>query len=113
MQIEFFGEKTVPIYENETILEASLNADIPHYHVCGGKAKCSTCRILVLEGEENLSLPNKKEAKLREALDLPSYVRLACQTKIEKGPVKIERIIKDECDVSQVVKVNEEDPHKF
>jgi hypothetical protein len=28
MQIEFFGEKTIPIQENETILEASLNANI-------------------------------------------------------------------------------------
>jgi len=113
MQIEFFGEKTIPISENETILEASLNAEIPHFHICGGKAKCSTCRVLVLEGEENLSPPNKKETKLKETIRLPSYIRLACQTKVEKGPVKVERMMKDECDISQVLKINKEDPHKF
>ena len=46
--IEFKGEKIIEIKEGQSILEASLQAGIPHYHECGGKAKCSTCRILGL-----------------------------------------------------------------
>ena len=80
MQIEFVGEKSLPINTGQTILEASLDAGIPHFHACGGKGKCSTCRIMVLEGEENLSRPNKKEAKLRDAIKLATSIRLACQT---------------------------------
>jgi adenylate cyclase len=38
------------IGEEETILEASLRAGIPHAHACGGRAHCSTCRVWILEG---------------------------------------------------------------
>jgi adenylate cyclase len=113
MQIEFVGEKTIPITREQTILEASLHAGIPHFHACGGKGKCSTCRIIVLEGEENLSRPNKKEAKLRDAIKLATSIRLACQTRVENEPVKIERVIKDESDVSQYIKVDDKNPNKI
>ena len=43
------------IEAGETILEASLRAGIPHAHACGGRARCSTCRIWVLEGLEYCS----------------------------------------------------------
>ncbi len=77
-QVEFLGERLVPISEDETILHASLKAGIPHYHACGGNAKCSTCRILVLGGMENLSEINEKEHALRKKILLPENVRLAC-----------------------------------
>ena len=60
MQIEFVGEKLIEIARDQTILEASLHAGIPHFHACGGKGKCTTCRIMVLEGEENIIMANKK-----------------------------------------------------
>lgn len=100
MQITFVGEKTIKISEGQSILNASLDAGIPHFHACGGKGKCSTCRILILEGLENLSAINKKEAFLRSKIPFPLKVRLACQSFIEKGEVKIERILKDELDFS-------------
>lgn len=100
MKITFIGEKTVAVREDQSILSASLDAGIPHFHACGGKAKCSTCRILVLEGAENLSPENKKEAFLRKKLPFPATVRLACQSYVMKGDVTIERIIKDELDFS-------------
>ncbi len=60
-KIELINEKSFEIVEDQTILQASLEAGIPHYHACGGKARCSTCRIVVQEGEEKLSPPNKAE----------------------------------------------------
>ncbi|MGB5847396.1 MAG: adenylate/guanylate cyclase domain-containing protein [Ignavibacteriaceae bacterium] len=102
-KINFINEKAIPIQDDQTILEASLEAGIPHYHVCGGNARCSTCRIVVQEGEENLSPPNKAELKLRERKKFPEKVRLACQTKVIKADVTIQRIIRDETDLDLYV----------
>ena len=106
MRIEFVGEKVIEIAEGQTVLEASLCAGIPHFHACGGKGKCTTCRIMVLEGEENLNRANKKESKLRDSINFPKAMRLACQSRIEREPVKVERIIKDEAEISLYVKLN-------
>ncbi len=113
MQIEFLQEKTIPINQDQTILEAALNAGISHFHACGGKAKCSTCRVLVLEGEEHISRPTKKEARLTSILKLPATVRLACQVKVEGGVVKVERIVKAESEISAFLKPIEQRPGHF
>ncbi|MFC2094501.1 adenylate/guanylate cyclase domain-containing protein [Bacteroidota bacterium] len=97
------NDSVIPIEDGQTILEASLAAGVPHYHVCGGKAKCSTCRVIVQEGEENLSPPNKAELKLRKQKKFPGKVRLACQTKVKKADVTIQRIIRDETDLDLYV----------
>lgn len=102
-ELHFIGDKTILIEEGESILEASLKAGIPHYHTCGGNARCSTCRILVSKGKENLSGVNKKEAELRRQLHFPNNTRLACQTFVERGPVTIHRIIRDLSDISLYV----------
>ena len=99
-KVEFKGEKIVDITEEETILESSLKAGIPHFHECGGNAKCSTCRILVLNGQDRLSAPNKKESKLKNLLGFSDTIRLACQTKVTGDSVVIRRIIRDKTDVS-------------
>ena len=97
------NDRVIPIEDGQTILEASLEAGISHYHACGGKARCSTCRVVVQEGEENLSSPNKAELKLRKQKKFPEKVRLACQTKVIKADVTIQRIIRDETDLDLYV----------
>lgn len=98
MEIELTGDKVVAIAPGQTILDASLKAGIPHFHACGGNARCSTCRIIVLEGMDHLSAVNKKEKKLRKKMLFPENVRLACQTKLEKSFASVHRIIRDETD---------------
>lgn len=98
--INFKGEKIIEIEEGQTILEASLKAGIPHFHECGGKAKCSTCRILILEGQQELSAPNAKELRLKELLGFNDSIRLACQTTVTGNAVVVRRIIRDRTDVS-------------
>ncbi|MDP9191886.1 MAG: protein kinase [Acidobacteriota bacterium] len=85
----------------QTLLEISLNNGIPHAHACGGNARCSTCRVVVSSGLQNLSPRNSEETKLSKRLDFPDDVRLACQTRVG-GPVKLRRLIRDEHDVSIV-----------
>ena len=98
-RVEFAHEGEIHIREDESILKASLAAGIPHFHACGGHAKCSTCRVLVLEGAEKLTPPNEKEAFLNNQMHFPRNVRLACQTHVVGGPVKLRRIIRDESDI--------------
>ena len=113
MQVEFFQEKTIEIAKDQTILEAALDAGIPHFHACGGKAKCSTFRVLVREGADQLAKPNRREARLTSVLRLPNTVRLACQTKVKGEPVKLERMIKAESEVSAFLKLDEQRPGQF
>jgi len=101
--IEFVGEKVIAISDEQSILDASLSAGIPHYHVCGGNAKCSTCRVLVIEGCERLTAPNEKENVLKERMHFPPNVRLACQTGVQAEPVRLTRIIQDETDIGLYV----------
>jgi adenylate cyclase len=97
--INFIGEKQIAIEEGESILDASLKSGIPHYHSCGGNARCTTCRILVQEGLENLNEINEKEAALRKLIPFSRNARLACQTYVT-GPVSLHRMIKDDSDLS-------------
>jgi adenylate cyclase len=81
--------------EQETILQALLRHGIPHAHACGGNARCSTCRFLVLEGLEFCSPRSPKEQRIAERLHFPPAIRLACQTHTS-GPLKIRRLIIDD-----------------
>ena len=82
----------INISEDETILTASLRNDIQHLHACGGLGMCSTCRVEVLSGEDNLHPKSESEQALSDKLELPSNIRLACQTKV-KGNVKLKRLL--------------------
>jgi adenylate cyclase len=62
-----------------TLLEASRLNDIPHTSVCGGRARCSTCRVRVEQGGENLPPPRMGEAITLGSIGAPAGIRLACQ----------------------------------
>ncbi|MDO1449925.1 2Fe-2S iron-sulfur cluster-binding protein [Rhodocytophaga aerolata] len=59
--VKFAGEGLIMVAERQSLLEATLVAGIPMLHACGGQAKCSTCRVLVLKGYHSLSIPTEKE----------------------------------------------------
>lgn len=107
-RVDFKGEKVVPVEQGQTILAASLAAGIPHYHACGGKGQCTTCRILVLEGEEHLSKLTSFERTIRSVRKFPDNVRLACQTQVTGEGVKVQRLIKDDTDRYIFINPNEE-----
>ncbi len=90
-------EREVETDTETTILQTSLQVDIPHTHACGGKARCSTCRVMILEGLEFCSPRTAKEQALSEGLRLGPTIRLACQTTVT-GNVKLRRLVLDEED---------------
>src|SRR5207244_6030549 len=63
-----------------SVLEASLRNNVPHASVCGGRARCSTCRIRVIGDCSTLPEPSPREAFVlgRVGTSDPS-IRLACQ----------------------------------
>jgi adenylate cyclase len=91
-------EKQVTVEETETILRASLRSGIPHTHVCGGKARCSTCRVMIVEGLENLNPRNEREQTMAERLKFGPNIRLACQTTFQ-GEIRLRRLVIDDEDI--------------
>ena len=75
--------KSGDVSENVTLLEAAETLGFPLNHDCGGNASCSTCRVEVIWGGENLSEIDFEEQDLldREALT-ESYHRLSCQARV-------------------------------
>jgi len=88
---------------DSTILDASLKANINHTYVCGGNARCSTCRVYVVDGLSNCRPRNEKEKELSEKLGFPQNIRLACQTKIN-GNITIRRPVVDNLDAEIILK---------
>ena len=62
-----------------SLLEALRNAGIPHASVCGGRARCTTCRVRVGNGLDALDPPNELEARALQRIGAEVNVRLACQ----------------------------------
>lgn len=77
--VTYDPEPTVSAAGGPTLLEISRMNGIPHLSVCGGRARCSTCRVEVLEGGENLPEPNGAEADTLAGINAGPKVRLACQ----------------------------------
>jgi adenylate cyclase len=62
-----------------TVLEASRFAGIPHTSVCGGRGRCSTCRVRVVSGLDSLPPARPAELRVLKRVGAPPNVRLACQ----------------------------------
>ena len=92
------GEHEVSYVPGQSVLDAALAGGVPFCSECGGKARCSTCRIFVTGGDQNITAINEAEKLLKERITLPEKSRLACQTFLKGGSVKVNRIMKDETD---------------
>jgi ferredoxin len=53
--------------------------NIPHAHVCGGRGRCSTCRIRIIGGHSKLSIASVAERAVLDRVKAGMGVRLACQ----------------------------------
>jgi adenylate cyclase len=62
-----------------SVLEASRLAGIPHAHVCGGRGRCSTCRIRVRGEIGSIDPPGEDELRVLRRIGATHNVRLACQ----------------------------------
>lgn len=75
----------------ESILDVAIDHDVPLQHACGGFCACTTCHVIVKEGQQNLSeMEEDEEERLeRVAVGLTLRSRLGCQAKVQ-GDVVVE-----------------------
>jgi adenylate cyclase len=76
-----YPNRQVRVPKGMSVLEASLRHKIPHASVCGGRARCSTCRIRVVSDRSKLPQPAGREAFVLESIGVSANpsIRLACQ----------------------------------
>jgi len=79
VRLTYPGGKVVSVTPGATVLDASRFNGIPHAAVCGGRGRCSTCRVRVGRGAEFLPPPSPAEKRVLDRVSAPPQVRLACQ----------------------------------
>jgi adenylate cyclase len=80
-QLRLSSGRVVTAPVGRSILEALRDEGIPHASVCGGRARCTTCRVRVGDGLAKLAAPAPLEAQALARIDAPPNVRLACQAR--------------------------------
>jgi adenylate cyclase len=84
IRLTYGNGRTVRVPRGLSVLEASLRHDVPHASVCGGRARCSTCRIRVIGDCSSLPEPSQREAFVLERVGATDpAIRLACQLRPE------------------------------
>lgn len=81
-RLSYPGDREVTVRKGQTILAASQFGRIPHASVCGGRGRCSTCRVRVGRGGAGLPPPGAEERRVLARIGAPPNVRLACQTPV-------------------------------
>ena len=85
VSLSYGNGRTVRVPKGLSVLEASLRNNVPHASVCGGRARCSTCRIRVIGDCASLPAPSPREAFVlnRVGGGADPAIRLACQLRPE------------------------------
>ena len=65
--------------------EASRLVGVPHASVCGGRGRCSTCRVRITSGLDDAPAPDEGELKVLKRINAAPGVRLACQLRPSKN----------------------------
>jgi len=84
-----------------TILDCSIANQIPHIHECGGNGMCTTCRIRILNGHDNVSPRTLREQEIARVRKWDPSIRLACQCYV-KGDVDIQRLVWTSSEVNKL-----------
>jgi class 3 adenylate cyclase/hemoglobin-like flavoprotein len=87
--------------EFNSLLDISIENQIPHLHECGGHGRCTTCRVRILEGIENLNQKSQTEQETAFSRKWDPSIRLACQA-FPHGDIKLQRLIWSMGEVNQL-----------
>jgi adenylate cyclase len=91
-------KKEIEMAAGESLLQAAVRAGIPLAHICGGHGRCSTCRVIILEGLEHCLPCTEEEEAIARQLQFDPALRLACQTRVT-GNVTLRRLVLDDEDL--------------
>lgn len=93
IKITYAGGPTVTVAKGPTLLEISRANGVSHASVCGGRARCSTCRVRIEAGGEHLPPPVFPESVTLAAIEAPENIRLACQIR-PTAPLTVTRLLR-------------------
>jgi adenylate cyclase len=88
VRIDYPDGRFVEVTPGTSVLEASRLAGIPHAHVCGGRGRCSTCRVRVRGEIHSIDPPGPDELRVLRRIGATPNIRLACQLR-PRGPVEV------------------------
>jgi adenylate cyclase len=94
VRLTYSDGKTANAPTGLTVLDMSRIAGIPHASVCGGRGRCSTCRIRVGGADRALLPPAEpEEQKVLARIGAPESIRLACQLRPPPGRYRITTLL--------------------
>ena len=98
IHMEGIGKTTAP--DGQRLVLAIMDSGIDILHRCGGNARCTTCRVQILDGNAG-PMTEAEQTKLATLDDLPENMRLSCQVRCcDELTVRILRRLKDNADMS-------------
>jgi adenylate cyclase len=92
MRVDYSDGRQVVVPIGFTILEASRLGLVPHASVCGGRGRCSTCRVHVVKGLRAVPAAGADEQRVLDRVGAPPGVRLACQAR-PRGDVSVRPLV--------------------
>ncbi len=108
IEIDYKSVRKLRIPKGATLLEISRENNIPHASQCGGRARCSTCRVRILSGADGLPPPGKNEAATLARIKAAPDVRLACQIRPEND-LELVQLVRPKTAAQNVGVISEED----
>lgn len=88
-----------------TLLEMSRLAGVPHASVCGGKGRCSTCRVQIVSSDAQFDAPSESELRVLKRVGVKRDVRLACQIR-PSADLKVLRLLPSDVTMASAASVH-------
>ncbi len=93
IRVRYVDGPEIASVKGPTLLEISRANGVPHTALCGGRGRCTTCRVIVEDGGDLLHPPSEAEARSLGAVNAPPNARLACQIK-PTDPLTVFRVFR-------------------
>ncbi|MEO9575087.1 MAG: adenylate/guanylate cyclase domain-containing protein [Tateyamaria sp.] len=91
IRVQYIDGPQVRAPRGQTLLETSRSNGVAHTALCGGRGRCTTCRVIVEDGMDDLPPPSEAEARTLAAVGAPPNARLACQMR-PSAPISVFRV---------------------
>ena len=99
--VDYLGGPKIIHAAGTSLLEISRIHNIPHASACGGRGRCSTCRVRILSSQQDQTPADEGEQAVLNRVHAPDDVRLACQF-IPKSDVRVIRLLPADATMSSL-----------